>query len=344
MFLKNRFKAIFIILLSFLGACVSGPIKPVTVSHELPADLSSDYKERFDIKEAGSRTPDSAVDPILIKISHKKKRHGHLRRFSQSHKYSSPKKVGEKIFVYPNRRPKKDPIWVNEQFTYNILYFGLPAGEMVVQVLPFKYMDNRKVYHIKGSAVSSSIFSLFYRLNDVLESFIDYNGFFSHRFHLVLDETKQTRDSLELYDSKKKQTFYWNRWTRKAQGYIETKVYSPIAPFSQDTVSALYYLRTIPLPTGAVITLPIVSEGKILEGVCTVVRREKVDSPLGRVAAIVIKPEIKFQGMLRKNGDSFLWLTDDDRRIPLRLEAKVKIGVVVANLKQVELGKSAEAP
>jgi hypothetical protein len=56
---------------------------------------------------------------------------------------------------------------------------------------------------------------------------------------------------------------------------------------------------------------------------------------MGRVRAVVVKPETKFQGVLQKRGDSFIWFTDDDRRIPIRLEAKVKIGTVVGTLKKV---------
>jgi hypothetical protein len=104
-------------------------------------------------------------------------------------------------------------------------------------------------------------------------------------------------------------------------------------------MSALYYVRTIPLSTDATFTFPVVSEGKTWEAVCTVLRREKMKSPMGEVNAIVIRPEMKYQGILKKAGDSFLWLTDDDRRIPIRLEAKVRIGTVVAQLKKVELGQ-----
>ncbi len=94
----------------------------------------------------------------------------------------------------------------------------------------------------------------------------------------------------------------------------------------------------IPLPLGTVITFPVISEGKYWEAICNILRREVRDTPLGEVPTIVIQPDTKFQGVLRKNGDSFLWLTDDDRRFPVRLEAKVKIGTVVANLVRIELG------
>ena len=67
-------------------------------------------------------------------------------------------------------------------------------------------------------------------------------------------------------------------------------------------------------------------------------RRELADTPLGRVQTVVLKPVTKYQGVLKSQGDSFLWLTDDDRRYPVRLEAKVKVGTVVAELKKVEPG------
>ena len=85
------------------------------------------------------------------------------------------------------------------------------------------------------------MFSLFYRLDDMVETFMDFDGLFSHRFHIALDESKQARDSLELYDSVKAQTFYWNKWNRRDAGYVETKEFDPIMPFPQDSLSALYF-------------------------------------------------------------------------------------------------------
>jgi hypothetical protein len=250
--------------------------------------------------------------------------------------------VAEKPFEYPNRRPEKEPIWIGEKGTYDITYFGVSAGEFTLEALPFKSVEDRKVYNVRGIAKSSPVFSLFYRLEDMVETFIDYDGFFSHRFHILLDETKQRRDSVELYDSVKKQTFFWNRWNHlngKNWDYSETKTFAPIQSFSQDSLSALYYVRTLPLPDGAVITFPVASEGDSWEAVVTVVRREYMETPLGRVRCVVVKPEMKYKGILKKSGgDSFIWYTDDDRRVVVRLEAKVKVGTIVATLKKWDPG------
>ena len=253
------------------------------------------------------------------------------------------KKASKKVFAYPNRRPKVDPIWLGERSTFDINYLGVNAGQFTLKTLPFKEINGRKVYHIFGEAVSNKVFSLFYSLKDTIESFIDYDAFSPHRFHIVLDESKQKRNSLELYDSEKGETFFWNRWNHHKKGYTEVKQYFPMQPFSQDSLSSLFYLRTLDLSDGAVLKFPVISEGKNWDAEVTVVRRERLDTPMGKIQAIVLKPETKYQGILQKQGDSFIWLSDDDRRILLRLEAKVKIGTVVAVLKSFEPGVREDA-
>lgn len=310
--------------------------------NELPKELPKELQEKFEVREIspGSKPAEEVAPkaeltapPALKKVPSKGKKEA-----SKLSVNPAPEVAQMPVIQFPSRRPSKEPIWLSERLVYEVTYFGMSAGDFTLEVLPYKMVGDRKVYHIRGNAVSSKVFSLFYRLNDMVETFIDYDGLFSHRFHIELDETKQTRDSLELYDSEKLQTYYWNRWQRKDHPFVETKEFFPIQPFPQDSLSALYFLRTVPLPEGGMVTFPVVSEGKTWDAEISVVRREVLNTPLGRVQTVVLKPETKYQGILQKRGDSFLWMTDDDRRLLVRLEAKVKIGSVVATLKKVELG------
>jgi hypothetical protein len=337
-----------IVTLSFvlLAACASSSPNRVELPSTLPPDLSQDLQERFEIKDSStlpkpSPSPSSiwgVVEPVVPAVKQKK----HRKRVAKGKPGAEPSptpSASSEPFVYPVRRPAKNPLWVGEEGIYDITYFGMSAGDFTLDILPFKAINNRKVYHIRGTAQTSSVFSLFYRLNDIVETFVDYDGVFSHRFHILLDETKQTRDAVELNDSEKGQTFYWNRWNRKIQGYTETKEFQQIAPFSQDSLSALYYIRSLPLNVGDVYRFPVISEAKSWEAEVTVVRKEILDTIMGRVEAVVVKPETKYQGILQKRGDSFIWLTNDERHIVLRLEAKVKVGTVVARLKKFTPGE-----
>jgi hypothetical protein len=329
--------------------CAGGTLGRIGGGTELPKELPKEMKERFEIKDVpvGQPSPWPASAPSLIPVSAPSPAPSPAQKAPP--KKPPKKKKGktpetapspEPVTVYPNRRPPKDPIWLGEKATYGITYFGMEAGLFTLEALPFKSIADRKVYHIRGTAESAKLFNLFYRLNDQVETFIDYEGLFSHRFHLLLDESKQSRDALELNDSIKQKTYYWNRWKHVEKDYVETKEFQPIVRFPQDSLSALYYIRTVPLPPGKVFSFPVVSEGHMWEAIITVVRRETMDTPLGRVQCVVLKPDTKYQGVLQKRGDSYIWLTDDERRHLIRLEAKVKIGTVVAELKRLEPGNA----
>jgi hypothetical protein len=174
----------------------------------------------------------------------------------------------------------------------------------------------------------------------MIESFWDYEGLFSHRFHMVLDETKQARDVLELYDQDTKKAFYWNRRNQPDKPPVESKEYFDMAAFAQDSFTAAFYLRTLPLVDGQTYIYPVISEGKGWDCVVNVVRREMADTPFGRRQTILVNPQTRYNGVMKQEkGEGFIWLTDDDRRFIVRLEAKVKIGSVAAQLKKVELGE-----
>jgi hypothetical protein len=63
-----------------------------------------------------------------------------------------------------------------------------------------------------------------------------------------------------------------------------------------------------------------------------ILRREVVETPLGRFKTVVIKPLLKSEGVFTLSGDVFIWLTDDERRIPILIKSKVKIGSITATL------------
>ncbi len=47
----------------------------------------------------------------------------------------------------------------------------------------------------------------------------------------------------------------------------------------------------------------------------------------------MVKPLLKSEGIFMRKGDVYIWLTDDDRKIPVKMKSKVKVGAVNAVLK-----------
>jgi hypothetical protein len=338
----------------FLGGCASPKIAAITPASPQAGDQ---IIEKFETKALEANPANSTNPPILAssekapnkgKSETKKKAPvlGNKNEVAAPPSVSpSPSPAASPVarigsFLIPNRRPEKIPFWVGEKQVMDVTYLGMVAGQFELEVLPMKVINNQKVFHFEGRAKSSSIFKIVYSLDDKVESFMDARGLFSYKYHLLLDQTRQKRDSLEIYDHEKKQVYYWNRKNHVTKGFSEIKEFKPMEPMTQDSFSAFHYLRSLPLETGKVYAVPVVSEGNSWEGVATVVRREVASTSLGKIPSIVIKLQTRFQGVLKQGqGDSFIWLSDDDRRFILQFEAKVKIGSVIGVIKKIVPGE-----
>ncbi len=301
-----------------LSGCSTSPPLRDTELVKKKTELPLDLKKTFEVQEEKEAH-------VAVRIQKKTKKVN--------------KKEKKKVFEYPVRRPSWNPIYFDEKMTYEVTYFGATAAYFFLDVLPFKTINSRRVYHFRGKAKSSSVFKLFYEMDDQVESFVDFEGVFSHRFNLTLNESKQVRNSIELFNSKKEETYYWDYTHAKGKQPKETKKSEKIKPFSQDLFSAIHYLRFVEFPDGGVIRFPLVTEAKNWEVEIVVQKRTTMKTPLGRRTKVV-RVEVRTikDGKIKQQGKSFIWYTDDERRIPVLIEAKVKVGTVKAALTEVQLG------
>jgi len=60
--------------------------------------------------------------------------------------------------------------------------------------------------------------------------------------------------------------------------------------------------------------------------------KEEQESVLGKKNTIKVQPHLKFKGLYEKIGDPLVWLTDDAWRIPTKIQAKIVIGSLTAEL------------
>lgn len=328
-----------------LTSCAGRGLTKISPNVELPRELA----DQFEVKEIGTAEEVApkhiipAAKPSASSVV-KSRKVGGVGPWVLGPLELPQGNITAKNFQWPYRRPTFDPIQMDEELTYEIGYFGVSAGDVRMQVLPFKTVNRRKVYHFKAKVETSTVFNLVYRINDYLESFVDYDGLFSHRYHIVMDESKQTRDGLELYDNIQAKAYYWNRSRNKDKGYREEKVFNPITRFSQDALSIFYYMRLIPLEVGQRMKVPAVADGKewLLDG--EVLRKEEIYTRgAGYTKAWVIKPTIRRAGKDQKKGDILLYLADTPERYPLKLEAKVKVGTIVMTLTKVKKGRELNA-
>jgi hypothetical protein len=61
-------------------------------------------------------------------------------------------------------------------------------------------------------------------------------------------------------------------------------------------------------------------------------RKEKVKSIFGEVECLVIEPKLKGEAVFKQTGDIFIWVTNDEYKIPVKLESKITFGSFSATL------------
>lgn len=285
----------------------------VNIKKEIPADVA----EKFEVRDVSE----------LNKTSTKPKTEEKADASKSKQKTKTKKGAVVEKEPPPVRRIDPMPFVEGERLNYDIRYVGVTAATFSMEVLPAKVVNDRKVFHLSAHAKTVKFFELVYRVDDMIESFWDYEGLYSHRFTMNLDETKQSRKLIELYDYDKKKSFYWNRIDHAEKGFSEQKEEHDVKPWSQDPLSLLYYLRVVQLPKnkGESIKIPVIMDGKQWEAVMTFDRREKLSVGSRDFEANVFKLE-NFQNGELKNKDNTVWISNDDHRYLLRIEAKIKVG------------------
>lgn len=235
------------------------------------------------------------------------------------------------------RRPIKDPFRVGEKVTLSMSYFAFNAGTMEVEVLPFVEVNGRKAYRFRVHVKSNSFFSSIYAVDDAAVTYLDYDELVPLSLSITLKESKQLAETRTFFDWKNKKANYWQKKVTE-KGESSKELSWDIPSFSQNVVSAAFYLRTFSWADGKSYALRVSDEGKNTVYRGEVVRREKLSTEIGTLNTVVIKPQVQVEGVFQPVGDILIWLTDDDRKFIVRIESKIKIGTVVAKLKSIDKG------
>lgn len=236
------------------------------------------------------------------------------------------------------RRPEVDPFRVGEAVTLSMTYFNLTAGDMILKVDPFVEVNGKKAYTFAVDLKTNSLFSKFYSVNDHASTHVDFETIVPYDHQISVKESKQLREIKSFFDFKNNKASYWETKVTEDKGEESKKLEWDILPYSQNVVSAAYYLRTFTLKPGKKVAFRVAEEGKNIVFKGEVLRREELKTDLGKFNTVVVRPQIEVDGVFKPMGEMLIWLTDDDRKFIVRIEAKIKIGTIIAKLKAIEKG------
>jgi hypothetical protein len=110
-----------------------------------------------------------------------------------------------------------------------------------------------------------------------------------------------------------------------------------------DFVALVFRLRTLPLPDGATTAFQVLSGRKVSQVVTAVVKRELVKTDAGSFPAVKVRVPTGFDGKFSEKNPTYVWFSDDARRVVVKISTDFAIGRAEAELVKYQPGPAAAA-
>ena len=241
-----------------------------------------------------------------------------------------------KVPFIPKKMPRLDlsSFKVGEKIVFSVKYMGIEAGEVSLETVRFVKIDGKVALHLRGTAKSSPLFSLFYQVDDYAESYVSADKFWSLRHEIHARESRRRQDRIVVFDHVKNRVRSYDRTVKKNKPPEVKEFDMELRDHALDTFAALWWMRTQKFEVGRAYWYDVFDNGKHWRIETKILRKQKIMSPFGKVDTVIIQPFTYFEGVLKKKGEALIWVTDDERKLPIKIESKVKIGTITAELKE----------
>lgn len=226
--------------------------------------------------------------------------------------------------VLPPTPPASYPFAVGEKLSYTAKLGMLTLGSGTLEVAALDTVRGvesfRLRFRLKGK-------TMFYSLDDVLESWIGTSDLNSRRFvQDFVENDKVTKRQYEIFPD----SGFYREHGREANH--ETP------PDPLDDAAFFYFVRVTPLEVGKTYTYHRYFRKDKNPVTIEVLKREKMELPDGsKIQCLVLHPTIDTKGLFSKRSETRIWLTDDARRVPVQIRTKFPFGTITLRLRDMVL-------
>jgi hypothetical protein len=225
---------------------------------------------------------------------------------------------------------RRVPFRAGETLVYDVSWSTyLTAGVATLVVKDKRGSGASTAYYIvaegRPTGLVSKLHSFYYKADTLLDSF----ALLPQRGSIYSEEGGRRRMRITRFD----QTAH--RAEFEMQTTTDVRRSLAVPPYSQDALSAVYVLRAIALQENARFTMPVCDGGSNYRIQVAIGRIEPVKTPAGSVNAFRVTPTILDERGQRVGRPLTLWVSADERRLPVMLRADLAIGSINLVLRQV---------
>ena len=210
------------------------------------------------------------------------------------------------------------PWHVGEHLVYQVRLGMLPAGTQSFAIVGETMEDGAYVYQFHSKAAPSSLLSKIYRFADERTSTVRKDDLLPVRYMKDVEDGSYRARYVVEFDRRHDQATVWENGTLQREW--------DVPPHVQDELSMIYFLRSKRLGVGNTYRYSMFTGRELVPVEVRVLSRVyyEAPAPLGKVAVF----------RLQASNGLVVWITDDEFRIPVRIEAPVNVfGTLVATLK-----------
>jgi hypothetical protein len=216
---------------------------------------------------------------------------------------------------------------VGEQLNYKLKYGFFTAAEANLRVEECtRKFDGHPAFHIVADGKTAGAFDVFYKVRNRYETYVDQNTLLPYFYTENRHEASYRHSDNVTFD----------------HGDDKIKAAKGVFPYKGkvfDFLSAYYFSRSIDvskIKIGDTFDLKYFLEDGVHTLSITYVGKEKVESDLGTFNCLKFNPTIIPGRVFRKDSKLYLWITDDNNRIPLKAHVELVVGSITMDLTSVK--------
>jgi hypothetical protein len=227
------------------------------------------------------------------------------------------------------RAERPVPFRAGEVLVYDVSWSSyVTAGTATVTVREKRPSYGSTAYYIvaegRPTPLLSKLYTLYYKADTLLDSY----SLLPQRGSIYSEEGKDRRTKTTSFNQGARTAVY------EVQTATNVRRDLKLPAYSQDALSAIYVLRAIPFKQGASITMPVTDSGRNYKVQVKVGGREPVRAANQTMNAWRITPAVFDEKGKPAGRSMYMWISDDERKLPLKLSAELAVGSFQLTLRE----------
>jgi hypothetical protein len=223
------------------------------------------------------------------------------------------------------------PIGIGEKSRYSLRWGVIEGGVASMEVKPLQDMDGTPVIHYSAQVHSTKMMDLFYKIDNSIDTWARLSDLAPLRQEIKQNESARFGRRVMLIDPEKNAVKFYEHLTKTKGGVSETKRVDAMADGAQDLFGALYFYRFVQ-SFDPNFKFPIHDKGKNWFADMKFEEKEEIRVPSGVYKTKRYRVAPRLEGQLKPKGDVFVWISDDDRNLLVKFNAKIKVGSITGEL------------